>query len=84
MATVRVYVGLDYHDSGVQVCILAADRRMLANVACPNDAAGLAALVRPHGDQVFAAIEEGGAELAGTQQRTVPHGDRPLERTRAL
>jgi transposase len=66
MSTVRVFVGLDYHDSGVQVCILDPGGRQLANAACLNDASVLAAFVAPHGGQVFAAIEActGSADLA--------------------
>ena len=66
MATVRVFVGLDYHDSGVQVCVLDPQGRVLANAACPNDAQALAEFVGRHGDQMFAAVEActGSADLA--------------------
>jgi transposase len=66
MATVRVFVGLDYHDAGVQVCILDPHGRVLANAACPNAAAALADFVARHGGPVFAAIEActGAADLA--------------------
>jgi transposase len=66
MATVRVFVGLDYHDAGVQVCLLDPHGRVLANTACPNDAAALADFVARHGGPVFAAIEActGAADLA--------------------
>src|SRR5437016_14041655 len=66
MATVRVFVGLDYHDAGVQVCILDPQGRVLANAPYPNDAAALAEFVAQHGNQVFAAIEActGAADLA--------------------
>jgi transposase len=66
MGTVRVYVGLDYHDSGVQVCVLDDSGRVLANTACPNDAAALDGLVRRHGGPVSAAVEActGSADLA--------------------
>src|SRR5271170_6955517 len=66
MGTVRVYVGLDYHDAGVQVCVLDRTGRVLANCPCGNDAAALAALVATHGNPVFAAIEActGAADLA--------------------
>jgi transposase len=66
MATVGVFVGLDYHDAGVQVCILDPRGRVLANAPCPNDAAALAAFVARHGSQVFAAVEActGAADLA--------------------
>jgi len=66
MATVRVFVGLDYHDAGVRVCVLDPQGRVLANAACPNDAAALAEFVGRHGGQVFAAVEActGSADLA--------------------
>ena len=66
MATVRVFVGLDYHDAGVQVCVLDPQGRVLANAACPNDAQALAEFVGRHGDQIFAAVEActGSADLA--------------------
>ena len=66
MATVRVFVGLDYHDGGVQVCVLDPSGRVLANGPCANDAAALAEFVARHGDQVFAAVEActGSADLA--------------------
>jgi transposase len=66
MATVRVFVGLDYHYAGVQVCILDPQGRVLANAPCPNDAVALAEFVAQHGNQVFAAIEActGSADLA--------------------
>jgi transposase len=66
MATVRVFVGLDYHDAGVQVCVLDPQGRVLANAPCPNDAVALVEFVAQHGNQVFAAIEActGAADLA--------------------
>jgi len=66
MVTVRVFVGLDYHDAGVQVCVLDPEGRVLANAACANDAAAVAGFVARHGDQVFAAVEActGSADLA--------------------
>jgi transposase len=66
MATLRVFVGLDYHDAGVQVCVLDRHGRVLANAPGPNDAAALAEFVARHGDQTFAAIEActGAADLA--------------------
>jgi transposase len=66
MNTVTVFVGLDYHASAVQVCILDADGRVLSNRACRNDAAVIDALVRGFGGRVQAAIEActGAAHLA--------------------
>ena len=37
MDTVAVFVGLDYHDESVQVCILDREGRLLANRSCAND-----------------------------------------------
>jgi hypothetical protein len=66
MSTLPVYVGLDYHYSAVQLCILNPGGRLLANRSCPNDCAAIAELVRPLSDQVHAAIEacSGAADLA--------------------
>lgn len=66
MNTVTVFVGLDYHASAVQVCILDDRGQVLANRACANDAAAVDAFVRRHGRRVQAAIEActGAAHLA--------------------
>ena len=66
MNTLRVYVGIDYHDQQLQVCVLDTTGRMLANCSCGNSVAALEAVVRPHGNSVFAAIESccGAANLA--------------------
>jgi hypothetical protein len=50
MATVPVYVGLDYHHASVQICILDPEGKVLANRPCPNDADAIAELVRPFSD----------------------------------
>lgn len=66
MNTLTVFVGLDYHASAVQVCILDAAGGVLANRACRNDAATIDAFVRGFGGRVQAAIEActGAAHLA--------------------
>ncbi len=66
MTNVPVFVGLDYHQNGVQVCILDAQGRQLANRSCANDWRALAECVRPFGPDVRAAIESccGAANLA--------------------
>jgi transposase len=66
MAPVPVYVGLDYHTTSVQLCILNSQGKGLANRPCPNDSGALADLVRPLADRVHAAIEActGAADLA--------------------
>jgi transposase len=66
MDTVPVFVGLDYHSSAIQVCVLAADGRVLGNRAVRNDAAEVDAFVRRHGGLIRAAVEAcpGAAHLA--------------------
>lgn len=62
----RVYVGIDYHQSGVQICVLDATGKVLANCKVTNDWRDIRALVGGHGGLVFAAIEAccGAADLA--------------------
>jgi len=70
IVTVRVvFVGLDYHQASVQVCVLAPDGRVLMNRKCANDWKAVAAAVRQCCGQevaVLAAIESccGAADLA--------------------
>src|SRR5579862_76752 len=66
MATLPVFVGLDYHDSTVQVCILDPDGKQLGNAACANDARAIAEFVGRFRRPVRAAIESccGAANLA--------------------
>jgi transposase len=66
MDTVPVYVGLDYHQGGVQVCVMAADGRILGNRTVANEAEAIAEFVRRRGNRVTAAIEActGSADLA--------------------
>ena len=61
-----VFVGLDYHQSVVQVCILDRTGAVLVNRACENEAAKIATLVGRYGSRVEAAIEActGAADLA--------------------
>jgi transposase len=66
MSKVTVYVGLDYHKDSIQVCVMDAAGKVLANRSCPNDVEALRLLVAPFGDHVRGAIEActGAAELA--------------------
>ena len=66
MNSVCVYVGLDYHQSWVQVCILDAQGGVLCNRRCDNDATALQSLVQRYGDRPYVAIEActGAANLA--------------------
>ena len=70
IVTVRVvFVGLDYHASSVQVCVMDANGRVLLNRKCANDWRAVMAAVHQwcgEGVQVQAAIESccGAADLA--------------------
>jgi len=67
MATVTLYVGLDYHQHSVQVCIVDALGTPLINRSVSNDTQAITALVAAFGpDRVEAALEActGAAALA--------------------
>ena len=68
MNSIGIFVGLDYHDAGVQVCAMDRAGRMLMNRRCPNNWEAIVEIVRclaPESD-VHAAIEActGAADLA--------------------
>lgn len=66
MDTVAVFVGLDYHDETVQVCVMDRDGRVLANKCCANERRAIVDCVHRHGRRVQAAVESctGAANLA--------------------
>lgn len=66
MSSLPVFVGLDYHDREVRVCVLDEQGRTRLNRSVPNDASALARLVRQYGRVAAAAIEScsGAADLA--------------------
>lgn len=66
MSTVTCFVGLDYHQDAVQVCVLDADGRQLLNHSCPNDWRRIAAAAAAAGPVKRAAVEAccGAADLA--------------------
>lgn len=66
MCSVPVFVGLDYHQSGVQMCVLDPQGRVLTNRQCANDWRALARVAAQHAGRVQAAIEacSGAAHLA--------------------
>ena len=66
MARVTVFVGLDYHQDAVQVCVMDREGSVLANRRCANSWGMIRAVVHRYGRQVRAAIEacSGAAELA--------------------
>ena len=61
-----IFVGLDYHQASVQVCVEDSTGRVLLNRRCRNDWAGIAAAVEPLGSVSRVAIEScsGAANLA--------------------
>ncbi len=66
MRSIPVYVGLDYHQDSVQVCVLDRSGNVLRNGSYGNDALVIATVVENHGTEVHAAIESctGAADLA--------------------
>jgi transposase len=66
MGNVPVFVGLDYHQDSVQVCVLDRQGRRLLNRRCPNDWRAIAEAVAPLGRVERAAVEAccGAADLA--------------------
>ena len=72
MATVPVFVGLDYHQSTVQVCVMEGSGKVLVNRACDNRWQSLVETVAAVGQPVRVAIEActGASDLA---QELVDH-----------
>ena len=66
MSTVACYVGLDYHQDSVQVCVLDGEGRQLLNRSCPNDWRRVAEAAASVGSVKRAAVEAccGAADLA--------------------
>lgn len=68
MSTLSVFVGLDYHQSGVQVCVVSTSGEVLLNRKCKDDWKVIQKLVTPFCErgQVHAAVEacNGAANLA--------------------
>jgi transposase len=66
MSIVPVFVGLDYHDSGIEVNVMATGGEVLATRHCPNDWQAVAAVVPAGCRVVGAAIEAccGAADFA--------------------
>jgi transposase len=66
MATLPVFVGLDYSDQVVEVAVLDGHGKVLANKPCVNEAAKINQFVQQFGSSIRAAIEcgTGSANLA--------------------
>lgn len=62
----NVFVGLDYHQASVQVCVMDAAGEVLVNRACPNEDEVIVTVAEQHGRVVEAAVESctGAASLA--------------------
>jgi len=65
MSKITVFVGLDYHQDSVQVCVMDGQGNQLINATRPNDWREIASVV-PDDARVFAAVEAccGAADLA--------------------
>lgn len=63
---IPVFVGLDYHQSSVQVCVMEREGRVLANQSCANDWKAIQEKAESKGRVVRAALEScsGAADLA--------------------
>lgn len=66
MSSVPVFVGLDYHQDSVQVCVVDEQGRTLTNRSVANDAAAIERIATRHGRPQRMAIEAccGAADLA--------------------
>jgi len=57
MFNLPVFVGLDYHQNVIQVCVMDQFRKILANQSVDNDPEAVMRVVAPFGGNVHAAIE---------------------------
>jgi transposase len=64
MSNLAVFVGLDYHQHSVQVCVMNSRGEVLVNRKCPNEWQVVAACVPAGTDAVYAAIEACGGAAA--------------------
>ena len=66
MSDCTVFVGLDYHQASVQLCVLATDGQELCNRSLPNEYAVLVTVAEQFGEVAEVAIEScnGAAALA--------------------
>jgi len=68
MSIVTTFVGLDYHQDSIQVCVLDQEGKILCNRSVANDAATVVQVATRHGKPRRLAIEacSGAADLAET------------------
>jgi transposase len=78
MSIVPVFVGLDYHQESVQVCVLDQQGKELCNRSIDNDAGAIEKLIARHGKPRRMAIEAccGAADLA---EELITHRGLPLQ-----
>lgn len=78
MRKVTCFVGLDYHQDSVQVCVMDRQGRQLLNRSCANDWQTIAQMVAPLGRIKGAAIEAccGAADLG---EELATHAHWPLD-----
>ena len=57
MDRIAVFVGLDYHQDAVQVCVMDGGGRVLSNRSCVNAWEAIVALAEHHGRVVRVGIE---------------------------
>lgn len=78
MCSVPVFVGIDYHQDSLQLCVLDRKGERLCNLAVPNDAEAVAKAVTRHGRAVRLALEAccGAADIA--EELATKH-DLPVE-----
>jgi transposase len=68
MFNLPVFVGIDYHQKTLQVCVMDSQRKILANQSVANDPEAVFRLVAPFGNNIHIAIEAstGVADFAET------------------
>jgi len=66
MASLPIFVGLDYHQDTIQVCVMDQNGKTLKNQACTNDWRQVRRIVGPRRKNVAVAVEAccGAADLA--------------------
>jgi hypothetical protein len=78
MTSLPVFVGLDYHQDAVQVCVVDGEGRTLSNRSVANDVAAIERAATRHGQPRRVAIEAccGAADLA---ERLAVEGNLPVQ-----
>ena len=71
MVNLAIYVGLDYHQDSIRVCVLNAEERVLVNRDCANDPLAVWDLVAQFGYPAACALEAccGAADFAERQYK---------------